>query len=78
MRKIILTSSFLLLLTGCEPNSLQKSQMDYVCSNRGGVYTYSRMVGGVWVSKVKCMNGQSIIWSLNQQIPEECYPKKEK
>ena len=78
MRKMILASSFLLLLTGCEPNSLQKSQMDYVCSDRGGVYTYSRMVGGAWSSKVKCLNGQSVIWSTNQQLHEEFYPKKEK
>lgn len=78
MRKIILTLSFLLLLTGCEPNSLQKSQMDYVCSDNGGVYTYSKMFGNTRITKVRCMNGQSFHWSLNQQIPEEFYPKEEK
>lgn len=78
MRKIILTLSFLLLLTGCEPNSLQKSQMDYICSNSGGVYTYSKMFGRTPVLKVKCVNGKSFDWDTNQQIPEEFYPREEK
>ena len=78
MRKIILASSFLLLLTGCEPNSLEKAQMDYVCSNQGGVYSYSNMFGERVMSFVKCKYGRSIDWNKNQQIPEEFYPKKEK
>lgn len=77
MKKGLIVSG-LFLLTGCEPNSLQKAQMDYVCSDNGGVYTYSNMFGKTPVIKVKCVDGQSFDWGSNQQIPKEFYPKKEK
>ncbi|UUW39822.1 hypothetical protein VP14_135 [Vibrio phage VPMCC14] len=77
MKKLIMFVG-LLVLTGCEPNSLQKAQMDYICNNRGGVYSYSTMFGKTPFIKVKCVDGQSFDWDSNQQIPEEFYPKKEK
>lgn len=76
MIKKILCLTTLVLLTGCEPNSLQKAQQDFVCYNRGGVYDYSSMFGNVAITEVKCFNGEWVQWSPNMIIPKEFYPKK--
>lgn len=67
----------LVTLTGCQPNSLHKAQQDYICSDRGGVYSYSTMLGNAPLDKVKCFNGQWVDWSTTQVIPKEFYPNKE-
>lgn len=75
MNKILIVFG-LLVLTGCEPNSLEKAQQDYICSNKGGVYKYSRMIGNLGIEKVKCSNGQWVDWNTAQIIPEKFYPKE--
>ena len=66
----------LVLLSGCQPNSLNKAQQDYMCSEKGGVYKYGLMFGQN-TTKPKCNNGEHVNVPYNQQIPPEFYPKKD-
>lgn len=75
--KVFLVVFGLLFLTGCEPSSLQKAQMDYICKDRGGVYNYPKLVGDLH-SNVRCRNGEKVRYTSQQQIPEEFYPETDK
>ena len=66
----------LLSLTGCfAADKVDKAQQDYVCSDRGGVNTYTRYSGGMSL-KVQCKDGSYRSWFLII-IPKDKIVKQE-
>lgn len=66
----------LLSLTGCfAADKVDKAQQDYVCSERGGVNTYTRYGGGFSL-KVQCKDGSYQDW-LKIIIPKDKIVKQE-
>ena len=70
--KILLLMVVMLLSSCMESNSLDKSRMDFVCSDKGGVYKYSSVIH----SLVQC---RDCSWhNFNKVVlPPEFYPDKE-